>query len=166
MSSRAATECTETAAQLDDAESGAVARRHWPQRGALAAIRFYQRFLSPLLPPSCRFEPTCSHYTYQAIERFGVARGTLLGIGRLCRCNPLSRGGYDPVPPLQQHGSRQRCDSAGAGDAGVIEAAQGSHEAAVRRRVWWQHRTKAVASRARAAHEGGRSGRRRFRRRA
>lgn len=69
---------------------------------ALGAIRFYKRYLSPLLPPSCRFEPTCSQYTYQAIEIYGVVRGTWLGMKRIARCNPLNPGGYDPVPPKLQ----------------------------------------------------------------
>ncbi|HCI29544.1 MAG TPA: membrane protein insertion efficiency factor YidD [Fervidobacterium sp.] len=64
----------------------------------LAVIRFYQRFISPLKPPTCRFEPTCSTYTYQAVEKFGVFKGLLLGFRRVLRCNPLSEGGYDPVP--------------------------------------------------------------------
>ena len=64
----------------------------------LGLIRFYQRWISPLTPPSCFFYPTCSHYTYQAIERFGVVRGGWLGLHRVCRCHPLTRGGYDPVP--------------------------------------------------------------------
>lgn len=67
-------------------------------RAALGAVGFYQRFVSPGLPPSCRFMPTCSAYTYGAIERFGLGRGVLLGAHRLCRCQPLSRGGFDPVP--------------------------------------------------------------------
>jgi uncharacterized protein len=67
-------------------------------RGALTLIRFYQRFISPSLPPSCRFIPTCSHYTYAAIERFGVTRGVWLGTCRVCRCNPFNPGGIDPVP--------------------------------------------------------------------
>jgi putative membrane protein insertion efficiency factor len=71
--------------------------------GVLALIRFYQRFISPALPPSCRFIPTCSHYTLQAIERYGLGRGTLLGFKRLCRCNPLFQGGYDPVPEFTPH---------------------------------------------------------------
>jgi len=69
---------------------------------ALALIRFYKRFLSPLLPPSCRFQPTCSVYTYEAIERYGVIRGGWLGIKRISRCHPLNPGGYDPVPDLEE----------------------------------------------------------------
>lgn len=65
---------------------------------ALALIRFYKRFISPLLPPSCRFEPTCSVYTYQAIERYGVIKGGWLGLKRISRCHPFNPGGYDPVP--------------------------------------------------------------------
>jgi putative membrane protein insertion efficiency factor len=66
---------------------------------ALKLIRFYQRFLSPALPPSCRFQPTCSHYTYEAIQIHGVIRGTWLGLRRISRCHPFNPGGYDPVPP-------------------------------------------------------------------
>ena len=64
----------------------------------LACIRFYKRFISPALPPSCRFEPTCSVYTYQAIEKYGVMKGGWLGMKRIARCHPLNPGGYDPVP--------------------------------------------------------------------
>ncbi|MFN8378643.1 MAG: membrane protein insertion efficiency factor YidD [Anaerolineae bacterium] len=65
---------------------------------ALKAIRFYKRFISPGLPSACRFEPTCSVYTYQAIEKYGVLKGGWLGIKRISRCHPLNPGGYDPVP--------------------------------------------------------------------
>ena len=65
---------------------------------ALSVIRFYQRFISPGLPPSCRFYPSCSRYTYGAIERFGLARGLWLGTYRVCRCHPWNAGGIDEVP--------------------------------------------------------------------
>lgn len=61
-------------------------------------IRGYQLFLSPMLGPRCRFYPTCSCYAHTAIERYGVARGTWLGIRRILRCHPFAEGGYDPVP--------------------------------------------------------------------
>jgi hypothetical protein len=68
-------------------------------RAALFALRFYKAYLSILFAGSCRFEPTCSRYSYEAIERFGVLRGSWLGLQRLLRCHPLSRKfGYDPVP--------------------------------------------------------------------
>ena len=68
-------------------------------RMALAALRFYKAYLSLLVGGSCRFVPTCSMYSYEAVERFGVARGTWLTLKRLVRCHPLSRKfGYDPVP--------------------------------------------------------------------
>jgi putative membrane protein insertion efficiency factor len=64
----------------------------------LAGIRLYQRSISPALAPSCRFVPSCSHYAYEAIERYGVIKGGWLSIRRLLRCHPLHPGGYDPVP--------------------------------------------------------------------
>jgi uncharacterized protein len=68
-----------------------------PKIFLLGLIRGYQYFISPLLPPSCRFIPTCSNYALQAIERYGVWRGTLLTVCRIVRCHPFCRGGYDPV---------------------------------------------------------------------
>ena len=64
----------------------------------LAILRFYKRWISPALPPACRFTPTCSEYAYQAIEKYGAARGGWLGLRRLSRCHPWNPGGYDPVP--------------------------------------------------------------------
>ena len=63
----------------------------------IMVIRFYQRVVSPFLPPSCRFYPTCSDYGVQAFARYGAARGFLLTVSRLCRCHPWHPGGYDPL---------------------------------------------------------------------
>jgi uncharacterized protein len=73
-------------------------------RLTLAALRFYKAYLSVLVGGSCRFVPSCSSYSYEAVERFGVARGSWLTLKRLLRCHPLSRKfGYDPVPDLPPH---------------------------------------------------------------
>lgn len=64
----------------------------------LAIIRFYQRFISPLKPPSCRFYPTCSHYGLESVKRFGALKGGYLTIKRILKCQPLHPGGIDPVP--------------------------------------------------------------------
>ncbi len=65
---------------------------------ALELIRLYQLTLSLVLPPSCRFTPTCSQYTYEAIARFGFFKGVWLGVKRISHCHPFNPGGYDPVP--------------------------------------------------------------------
>lgn len=70
-------------------------------------IRAYQRFVSPLLPPACRYYPTCSEYAAEAILRHGIIKGTFLAIKRLSRCHPWGGSGYDPVPPAQKDSSRR-----------------------------------------------------------
>ena len=64
---------------------------------AIGLIRLYQQAVSPFLPATCRFQPTCSQYAADAVERYGVARGCWLGLKRILRCNPLGGQGYDPV---------------------------------------------------------------------
>ncbi|MCY3991107.1 MAG: membrane protein insertion efficiency factor YidD [Caldilineaceae bacterium] len=64
----------------------------------LLFIRLYQRGVSPLLGSNCRFHPTCSQYTYEAVERYGAAHGVWMGLRRICRCHPWNPGGFDPVP--------------------------------------------------------------------
>ncbi|MEP6717980.1 MAG: membrane protein insertion efficiency factor YidD [Pyrinomonadaceae bacterium] len=63
----------------------------------IALLRSYKNFVSPFLPPACRFFPTCSEYAAEAIGRYGAVRGTALALRRLLRCHPFSAGGYDPV---------------------------------------------------------------------
>ena len=67
-------------------------------RFAIFSVRLYQRFVSPLLGPTCRFSPTCSHYMIEAIQRYGLWRGGWMGLGRILRCHPFNKGGEDPVP--------------------------------------------------------------------
>ena len=73
-----------------------------PQKLAIAFIKGYQRFISPMLGSNCRFNPTCSCYANQAIERFGVIKGGWLASKRIVKCHPLNEGGDDPVPPLRK----------------------------------------------------------------
>lgn len=71
------------------------------KRVVIALIRFYQTAISPLTPPACRYEPTCSNYTLVAVQRFGAVRGSWMGAWRILRCHPFHPGGYDPVPPAE-----------------------------------------------------------------
>ena len=64
----------------------------------ISAIRFYQREISPLSPPRCRYIPTCSEYALEAAEKYGAVKGSWLAAKRILRCNPFHKGGYDPVP--------------------------------------------------------------------
>lgn len=73
-----------------------------PQRALLAVLAAYRRWVSPLLPPACRFHPSCSDYAAQAIHTHGAARGGGLALRRVCRCHPFSAGGFDPVPPKRR----------------------------------------------------------------
>lgn len=69
----------------------------------IGLIRFYQLFISPMIPPSCRFTPTCSQYAIDAIGLHGPLYGSYLAVRRLLRCHPFARGGYDPVMPISTH---------------------------------------------------------------
>ena len=73
----------------------------------LSLIRFYQKHIYPLLPPMCRYYPTCSNYAVEAIRVHGAFKGTLLAVLRLMRCNILFPGGYDPVPPKKHRHSEE-----------------------------------------------------------
>ena len=67
------------------------------RRLVIGLIQIYRSYVSPMLPPTCRYEPSCSLYTVQAIEKYGVFRGLFKGILRVLRCHPFARGGFDPV---------------------------------------------------------------------
>lgn len=69
------------------------------KRVLISLIKGYKLLVSPILPPACRFHPTCSEYAMEAIDRFGIFRGGWMAIARILRCHPLHPGGYDPVPP-------------------------------------------------------------------
>lgn len=71
---------------------------HGPRRGLIFLVRVYQVSLSPWLGGQCRYVPTCSQYTIAALNRYGALRGGLMGLWRILRCHPFTRGGYDPVP--------------------------------------------------------------------
>jgi uncharacterized protein len=71
--------------------------RRIAQRVVIGLLGLYKRAISPMLPPACRFVPTCSEYAMEAIDRFGALRGGAMALWRLMRCHPLAHGGYDPV---------------------------------------------------------------------
>jgi uncharacterized protein len=70
------------------------------KKSLIGLVRGYQRWISPLFPPSCRFTPSCSQYAVEAIDRFGTVKGGYLATMRICRCHPFHPGGYDPVPEI------------------------------------------------------------------
>ena len=74
----------------------------------IGLIKGYQRFISPLLGPHCRFQPTCSSYAIVALQRFGLFRGSWLAIKRISRCHPLNEGGEDPVPELPVNNTKRK----------------------------------------------------------
>lgn len=79
-----------------------------PRTIAVGLLRGYKRFVSPLLPPACRFHPSCSVYAAEAIERHGALRGGLLAVRRLSRCHPWNEGGFDPVPEVSSSARQRR----------------------------------------------------------
>lgn len=113
--------------------SGAAEQHSFAVRASLYALRFYKAYLSLLIAGSCRYQPTCSQYTYEAIERFGVLRGSWLGLKRLMRCQPFSRRfGFDPVPEEWRAQGRHQDfpPSGGEGTANIACAAGQSSRAA------------------------------------
>lgn len=72
--------------------------KKWLSLLLISLVKFYQHFISPLTPSACRYSPTCSQYTLEAIQKHGPVRGTWLGIKRIARCQPWGGSGYDPVP--------------------------------------------------------------------
>jgi putative membrane protein insertion efficiency factor len=70
----------------------------FPKAFLVGILRLYKKYLSPILPPACRFYPSCSVYAMEAIGRYGAGKGSLLALKRLLRCHPFNPGGYDPVP--------------------------------------------------------------------
>ncbi len=78
------------------------------KKTVLIIIKIYQKFISRFLGKNCIFQPTCSQYTYEAINTYGIFRGSFLGIKRILRCHPYSQGGYDPVPSLKKNAEEKK----------------------------------------------------------
>lgn len=75
-----------------------VGWRHWPRHAVMGGIRVYQIGIAPVFGPACRYEPSCSRYASEAVERHGALRGSWLALARILRCHPWAASGYDPVP--------------------------------------------------------------------
>ncbi|WP_414635710.1 membrane protein insertion efficiency factor YidD [Actinophytocola sp.] len=112
---------------------GEAARPGPVARVLLLPVRFYRTWISPVLPPSCRFEPSCSAYAVEALTVHGALRGCLLTLRRLLRCGPWHPGGWDPVPPR-----REKVPT----DAAAIEATTERAPAEVRAKPWRAQRTR------------------------
>ena len=91
-----------TLAWLPALTTALQAASRFPQRGLIVLVKGYRLFLSPWLGSGCRFEPTCSAYSLQALQQHGAARGSYLTLRRLVRCQPWCDGGHDPVPPVRE----------------------------------------------------------------
>jgi uncharacterized protein len=94
------------------------------QRALFGLLRAYKRFFSPLFPPACRYVPTCSEFAMEAIARYGAWRGSGLALWRLLGCHPWARGGFDPVPVLEQAAG----ESAGRRAPNMLSGSVSSHE--------------------------------------
>ena len=81
---------------------------NFPGAAVLLLLRGYKRIVSPLLPTACRYVPTCSDYCVEAVERYGIVRGGLMAIGRILRCHPFAKSGYDPVENHPNCGTNAR----------------------------------------------------------
>jgi uncharacterized protein len=90
-------------------------------------VRGYQRVLSPLKPPTCRFLPTCSSYTIEALQRHGVVKGGWIATKRICRCHPWGGHGYDPVPGCDEHTAVTELTTQTASESGPIPPKRESH---------------------------------------
>jgi putative membrane protein insertion efficiency factor len=104
--------------------------RDLPRAVALVLLRFYKKWVSPFMPPACRYEPTCSVYMAEAIELHGLLRGGWLGLRRLARCHPFARGGFDP--PSLPAGATEDGPSFACGGATENRASSDSREVLTR----------------------------------